>query len=166
MIGYTSWHLLLVYSCVSCPFIYIHIVIQLSFSYLFIMLFFSYLLSTVYLVIIQCILFICTSTSLYTHTHKVTVWQPWIRTSRYWTLCFYYSGVRWDCTLHEELEFLPIWFRYSYLLPSCYFLILDISDSVVILVLYFYDIMRGCLYVILQQSWFIIVSIYSLFQAI
>ena len=31
-------------------------------------------------------------------------------------------------------------------LPSCYFLILDISGSVVIPVLYLYDIMRGCLY--------------------
>jgi len=48
-------------------FIFIHIVMQLSFSYLFIMLF-SYLLSVVYLVIILCTLFICTSSPLYTHT--------------------------------------------------------------------------------------------------
>jgi len=35
-------------------------------------------------------------------------------------------------------------------LPSYYFLILVISDSVVIPVLHLYDIMRGCLYMILQ----------------
>ena len=46
-------------------FIFIHVVIQLSFSYMFII---SYLLSVVYLVIILCTLFICTSSSLYTHT--------------------------------------------------------------------------------------------------
>ena len=36
------------------------------------------------------------------------------------------------------------------LLPSYYFLIFDISDPVVIPVLDVYDIIRGCLYVILQ----------------
>ena len=35
-------------------------------------------------------------------------------------------------------------------LPSYYFLILVISDSVIIPALYLYDIMCGCLYVILQ----------------
>ena len=48
-------------------FIFIHVVTQLSFSYYLIMLF-SYLLSVVYLVIILCTLFICTSSPLYTHT--------------------------------------------------------------------------------------------------
>ena len=80
--------------------------------------------------------------------------------------CFCCSGVRWDLTLREEIELLPIWFRYSYLLSFCYFLILDISDSVVIPVLNLYDIMRGCLYVILQELWFITVRIYSLFRLI
>ena len=37
-------------------------------------------------------------------------------------------------------------------LSSYYFLILVISDSFVIPVLYSYDIMRGCLYVLLQWS--------------
>jgi len=27
--------------------------------------------------------------SLYTHTHQVAFWRPWICTSRYWTVCFY-----------------------------------------------------------------------------
>ena len=115
MLGYTSWYQLLVYSCNSC--LYLHTCyFRLSFSCLLIILF-SYLISTVYLVIILCTLFICTSTSLYTHTHQVTFWRPWICTSRYWTLCFYCSGVCWDHTLREELELLPIWFRNSYL--SC-----------------------------------------------
>ena len=39
---------------------------------------------------------------------------------------------------------------FLYFLCSCYFLILDISVLVVILILNSYDIMRGCLYVILQ----------------
>ena len=51
----------------------------------------------------------------FTHTHRVAFWRPWICTSRYWTLCFYCAGVRGDGTLPEELELLPIRFRYSYL---------------------------------------------------
>ena len=56
----------------------------------------------------------------------------------------------------ETVRFVRSW-SFSYLipvflsfLPSYYFLVLDISDSVVISVLYLYDIMRGHLYVILQ----------------
>jgi len=97
---------------------------------------FSYLMTAAYLVIILCTLFTCTSSPLYTHTHQVTFWRPWICTSRYWTLCFYYSGVRWDRTLREELELHSIRFRYSYL---------------------------SCLYVI---SWFSLYQIQLLFQSL
>ena len=56
------------------------------FAHLFISLLFSYPMTAVYLVIILCTLFICTSSPLYTHTHQVAFWRPWICTSRYWTL--------------------------------------------------------------------------------
>ena len=46
-----------------------------------------------------------------------------------------------------SLYLIPVFLSF---LPLCYFLILDISDSVVIPVLYLYNIMRECLYVILQ----------------
>ena len=46
-----------------------------------------------------------------------------------------------------SLYLIPVFLSF---LPSCYFLILDISGSVFIPVLDLYDIMRGCLYVILQ----------------
>jgi len=75
---------------------------------------FSYLMTVIYLVIILCTLFICTNSPLYTDTHQVTFWRPWICTSRYWTLCFYCSGIRWDCMLREKLELLAIWLWYSY----------------------------------------------------
>jgi len=67
-----------------------------------------------YHVVIAYIVFMHEHLLLYTHTHQVAFWRPWIHTSRYWKLCFYCSGVRWDRTLREKLELLPIWFRYSY----------------------------------------------------
>ena len=96
MLGYTFRYQLFVYSYNSC--LYLHTCcFRLSFSCLFIMLF-IYLISAVILVIILCTLFICMSSPLSTHTHQVAFWRPWNCTSRYWTLCFYDSGVRWDCS--------------------------------------------------------------------
>ena len=74
MLGYTSWHQLFVYSCNSCL-----LSSYMLFSYpsvqLFIMLF-SYLMFAVYLVIILCTFFICTSSPLYTHTYQVAFDDP------------------------------------------------------------------------------------------
>jgi len=51
--------------------------------------------------------------SLYTHSLG-RFWRPWIRKSRVLVIFLYCSGIRWDRTLREELDLLPIWFRYSY----------------------------------------------------
>jgi len=85
-----------VYSCFTCL-LSARLFMLLLFSCLFIMLF-SYLMSAVILVIILCTLFICTSSPLYTHTHQVAFWRPWICTSRYWTLYFYCQV--FDETIH------------------------------------------------------------------
>ena len=148
MLGYTYWHQLFVHSCISCL-LSMHMFMLLLFSYLFIMLF-SYLLSIVYLVIILCTLFICTSSPFYTHTHQVAFWWPWICTSKYWTLCFYCSGVGWDHTYCEELESLSD----SGILISLFFLLFSYSwyirFSCYSTFFHLYDIMCGCLDVILQ----------------
>ena len=94
---------------------------------------FSYLMTVVYLVIILCTLFICTSSPLYTHTlirslsddpgfvrpdigrfvSIVQVYDETVRFANSWSFSLFDSGI---------LIFLP----------SYYFLILVISDSVVI----------------------------------
>jgi len=85
-------------SCISCLFTVVIVAFYLySCCYSVILQFsclsyyLSYLMYAVYLVIILCTLFICTSTFLYTHTHQVAFSRPWLCTSRYWTLCFYCS---------------------------------------------------------------------------
>ena len=106
----------------------------LLFSYLFIMLF-IYLPSAVYLIIILCTLFTCTSSPLYTHTHTLTrslsddlglarsdirrfvsIIQVFVETV---------SSRRARVSPYSILIFLSF-------LPSYYFLILIISDSVII----------------------------------
>ena len=64
-----------------------------------------------------------------------------------------------DRTLREEIRVSPLFlvFLPLIILVSILFLISCISDSVFIPVL-LYDIMRGCLYVILQWYWFIVVD--------
>jgi len=116
---------------------------QLFFSCLFIMLI-SYLQSADYLVIILCTLFICTSTSLYTHTltRSLSDDPGFVRPDIGRLISFVQV---FDETVHPYL--IPVFLSF---LPSCYFLVLDISDSVVIPVLYLYAIIRGCLFVILQ----------------
>ena len=124
---------------------------QLSFSYLFIMLF-SYLLSVVYLVIILCTLFICTSSPFYTHSpgRFLTTLNLYVQIlDALFLLCRCsrrrYASQRAGVSPYSISVFLSF-------LSSYYFLILVISDSFVISVLYSYDIMRGCLYVLLQWS--------------
>ena len=69
MLGYTFCHQLFIYSCNSWLFIFIHVVIQLSFSSaICLSCYLSYLMYADYLVIILCTLFICTSSPLYTHS--------------------------------------------------------------------------------------------------
>ena len=136
MIGYTSWHQLLAHSCDSrlmSLFMLLSVILQFSHLSCYSV---SYICSCscYYL----CTLFACTSSPLYIHTHQVAFWRPWICTSRYWTLCFYYAGVRWDCTLFEDLDSLPFYsgiLTFSY---SCFYIFLDscISDSLSIPVLF------------------------------
>ena len=112
MLGCTFRYQLFVYGCNCCLFLYIHVfgypsVVYLS-CYLVILYLQFILLLSVHIVYMHEL------SSLHTHSPGRFL-TPWICTSRYWTLCFYCSGVRWDGTLREELELLPIRFRYSYL---------------------------------------------------
>jgi len=117
---------------------------------LFIMLF-IYLPSAVYLVIILCTLFICTSSPLYTHTltrslsddprfarpdigRFVSVVQVFVETVHFaksWSFSLFDSGI----LIFLSFMLFP---NSRYIRFSCY-------SS-----LYTYDIMHGCLYVILQ----------------
>ena len=154
MLGYTSWHQLFVYSCYSCLFSSYMLLFSYPSVQMYIMLF-SYLMSVVYLVIILCTLFICMSTSLYTHTLTGSLFddpgfaRPDIRCFLILFRCSMTPYASQEAGVSSCLILVFLSF-----LPSCYFLILDISDSIVIPVLYLYDIMRGCLCVILQYSWF------------
>jgi len=141
MLGYTYLHQLFVYSCNSCLFIFIH-VIQLSFSCMFIILF-SYLLS-VHIVYMHELLPLHTHSLgrfLTTLNLHVQILDALFLLFRCWMIPYILRGA--GVSLYLILIF-------SSLLSSCYFLILDISDSFVIPVLDLYDIIRGCLYVILQ----------------
>jgi len=135
---------------------------QLCFSCLFIMLI-SYLMSTVYLVIILCTLYICTCTSLNTHAHSLGHFLMTLNLYVQILDTFLYcSGVCWARTLREKLEFLPFWFQYPY--PSCLPLFLrlffDSYISVLASIPFFIScvIMCGHLYIVLQWSWFILVD--------
>ena len=157
MLGYTSWHhQLFVCSCNSCLFVFIHAVIQLSFSCLFIMLF-SYLLCGLSYYYFVHIVYMHEHFSLHTLGNFLTILDFHVQIFDAFLYC---SGVRWDRTLREVLDFLPIWFRYSYLsyLPvifwfsiyqfSCYssslfiwnHVWMVICDIVVIMIHYTFDL--------------------------
>ena len=145
MLGYTFRFQLLVYSCDTW--------LLFSFmlcSYLFIMLF-SYLLSVVYLIIILCTLVICTSSPLYTHSpgRFLTTLDLHVQILDALFLLCMCSRTR---HASRRAGASPYSTPVLSFLSSYYFLILVISDSFVIPVLYSYDIMRGCLYVLLQWS--------------
>ena len=82
-------------------------------------------------------------------------WRPWIYTSRYW-ICFILvircSMSHARCDKFEVSPYLILVFLPPFYSCFCTFLDSCISDLVFIPVLYLYDIMCGCLYVILQWS--------------
>jgi len=128
-----------------------HDINYISFIALFLILIILLSFISVYHVVIAYIVIMHEHLSLYTHTHSLgRFWRPWIRTSRYWMfhvidqvfdeiVCFAKS---WSLSL-VVLVFLS-------LLSSCHFLILDIYQIQSLFQFFLYDIMRGCLYVILQ----------------
>ena len=148
MLGYTLWHQLFVYSCFTCL-LSARLFMLLLFSCLFIMLF-SYLIFAVSLVIILCTLFICTSSPLYTHSlgRFLTTLDLHVQIlDALFLLCRCPMRLYALRGAGRSPYSIPVFLSF---LPSYYFLILVISDSVVIPVLHLYDIMCGCLYVILQ----------------
>ena len=162
MLGYTFRYQLFVYSCDSWLFIYKHVV----FGYP------SVICLSCHLVILCLqfiLLFLCAHclyarALLFTHTliGSLSDDHEFVRPDIGRFLILFRCSMRLYTSRGAGLSsyLIPVFLSF---LPSCYFLILDILDSVVIPVLYLYNVMRGCSYVILQQSWFIIVSIYSLF---
>ena len=146
MLGYTFRHQLVVTVVLLAFFCtLIHIIVIQLFIYHVIWLPYDCSLSCYYL----CTLFICTSSPLYTHTHQVAFWRPVQILDALFLLCKCsrrrYASQRAGASPYLILVFLSF-------LSSYYFLILVISDSFVISVLYSYDIMHGCLYVLLQWS--------------
>ena len=104
-----SWLLQLFYLPFICTLIPI-----IVFSCLFILLF-SYHMTVVFLVISLCTLFTCTSFSLYTHTHQVAFWRPWICTSRYWTLVSIVQVFDEIVCFARSWTLSSFWFWYSYI---------------------------------------------------
>ena len=110
-------------------------------------------------------LFICTSTFslFFTHSlgHFLTTMGLHVQIGCFISLIRYSlrSYASWGprVYLYLVLVFLS-------LLLSYYFLILDISDSVIFPTLDLHDIMCGYLYVLLQWSWFIVAYFCSLFD--
>ena len=102
----------------------------------------------------------------YTHTlTMVAFWRPWICTSRYWTVCrcslrLYASTNSWSFFLFSSGTFIFLPFV---LFPISRY-IRSVLISVIILALDSYDIMRGCLYVVLQYSCFISVRYIACFR--
>ena len=110
MLGYTSWRQLVIYSYFTCL-LSARLFMLLLFSCLFIMLF-SYPITAVYLAIILCTL-LYARVLLFTHTHQVAFWCPWICTSRYWTLVLLCR-----CSMRPYIlrgAWVSLWFWYSHL---------------------------------------------------
>ena len=147
MLAYTFWHQLFVYSCISCLlsahlFSYPSVICLWCYLVIFCLQFILLLFYAHYLYA-RALLFI------HTLTRSLSDDLGFVRPDigRFVSIIqvldeTIYIARSWSLSLPNLV--------FSSLLPSCYFLILDISDSVVILVLYLYDIMHGCLYVILQ----------------
>ena len=141
MLGYTSWHQLLVYSCNSC----------LISSFMLLCSYPSVVCLSCYLVILwlQFILLLFCAHCWYarafpfTHTHSpgrfLTTLDLYVQIL---DACFYCSGVRWDRTLREELELPPIPFWYSYL--SCLHIIFWFSLYQIQLLFQFFIYMISC----------------------
>ena len=141
MLGYTSWHQLFVYSCIS----------YLLSADLFMLLLLNYLL---FLALDLLLSFVHT---VYMHEYSsfsYTLIRPLLTTLICTSRSFGHLLILFRCscdhTLREELELLSFWFWYltSFYSYFCTFLDSWISDSVSTQ-FFLYDIMRGCLYVIL-----------------
>ena len=126
MLGYTFRHQLFVYSCDSCPFIFIHVVMQLSFS------------SVVYHVIqLSCyyfmrIVYVHEFFSLHTHSpgHFLTTLNLHVQIlDALFLLCRCLMRPYASRRAGASPYLIPVFLSF---LPSYYFLILVISDSVFI----------------------------------
>ena len=146
MLGYTFWHWLFVYSCVSCLFLHTccySVIFQLS-VYPVIVIFcvqFILLLFCAHCLYAQAVLF------THTLTRSLSDDPGFARPD----IGRFVSIVRYSMRPYILWgAWVSLWFGHSHLsyLPII-FLILDISVLVVIPVLDSYDIMRGCLYVTL-----------------
>ena len=161
MLGYTSWHQLFVYSCDS----------WLLSSFMLLCSYLSVVCLSCYLVIFDCslscyysmhIVYMHELSSLHTHLsgHFLTTLDLHIQILDALFLFF-------RCSLRLYASriagVLPILFWYSYLFSLriiSRFLLYQFSCYSS---LHLYDIMRGCLYVILQYSWFITVRFIACF---
>jgi len=149
MLGYTFRHQLFVYSCDSC----LLSSFMLLFSYPSVICLSCYLviLYLQFILLLFCAHCLYARAFLFTHTHSpgrfLTTLDLHVQIL---DALFLLCRVRWDCTLCEELELLPIRFRYSYLSGLHIIYWFSLYQFSCYSSLYLYDIMRGCLYVILQ----------------
>ena len=121
------------------------IYIQVVFSYLSIMLF-SYLLSAVYHIIICKYCLYARTLLLFTHAHWVAFWQPWICKSRYWTLSYIVQVFVEAVCFARSWSFSLLVPVFLSLLPSCYFLILDIYQIQFLFQFFIYVISSANIY--------------------
>ena len=150
MLGYISWHQLFVYSCDSCL-----LSTYLLFSYP------SVVCLLLYLVIL------CLQLSCYYFVHIVYIHElspshthspgHFLRTLNLYVQTLDALFLLCRCSMRRYASWRVRASPYSIsvflsFLSLYYFLILVISDSFVIPVLYSYDIMCGCLYVLLRWS--------------
>ena len=102
---------------------------------------------------------------LFTHTHQVAFWRPWICTSRYWMLCFIVQ------VFDETVRFARSWILSPFLFWYSNLSHLSIISLVSIyrfqLLFQFLILMISCVDVYMRYCsdyWLIIVWIYSLFR--
>ena len=144
LLGYTPRHLLIVTVVLLVLYLYSYSCYRYSVAYIIML--FDYLISAAILVTVLCTLFICTSFSLYTHTHQVAFWWPWICTSRYWTLVLLCRcSIRWYALrgaghssflilvlLHFLIPVIILWLWYIIL--TFYFISYFLWDSCIALI--------------------------------
>ena len=160
LLGYTPRHLLFVIVVLLVLYLYLYSCYCYSVAYVSCYLIISYLQLFLLLLYAPCLY---ARALPFTHTHSLgrflTTLDLDIQILDALSLLLVF-----DETIHIARSLsLSLILVFLSLFSSCYFLILDILDSVAILFLHLYDIMRGCLYMILQQSCSITVSIYTLF---
>ena len=156
MLGYTSWHQLIVYSCISCL-LSADLLMLLLFSYLSVISLSCYLFIFCLQFIIlwyMYTLFICTSTFSFSYT--LTGSSDNSGFARPDIGCIHFIFQVFDELVASRgvwsFPLLILVFLSSFHSCFCTFLDFCILDLVFTLILYLYDIMRICLYVILQWS--------------